>query len=74
MRKIIYSFMLIIPALCHAGEREDFNAYKQQMQTGVQQQKEEYRAYTEKMQQEWKAYLDDIRKNFGTVDFTSDKK
>ncbi len=74
MHKLMLSIFLIFPVVCTAGEREDFEAYKQQMQGGMKQQKEEYRAYSEKMQREWKSYLDDIRKNFGAVDFTSDKK
>ncbi len=74
MKKFLLLSIALLPLASHAGDREDFEAYKKQMQGGMQQQKEEYRAYTEKMQREWKSYLDDIRKNFGSVDFTSDKK
>lgn len=74
MRKSIILFILLFPALGHAGDREEFEAYKQQIKTDQKKDKDEYRAYTEKMNREWKSYLDDIRKNFGPVEFTSDKK
>ncbi len=74
MRKFLISFILILPVLGHAGEREEFEAYKQQIKTEQKKDKEEFRAYTEKMNSEWNAYLADIRKNFGPVEFTSDKK
>lgn len=66
--------LLCIPSVCHAGDREDFEAYKGQFKTYQQQEKADYRAYTEKMEREWKEYLADIKKNFGSIDHTSDKK
>jgi cell wall-associated NlpC family hydrolase len=74
MSKILLPFFLIFPALCHAGEREDFEAYQQEFKTYQQKEKADYRAYTEKMLREWKEYLADIKNNFGAVDHTSDKK
>lgn len=74
MLKIVLSLFLLLHTAAHAGEREDFEAYKQQFKTQQQQEKADYRAYTEKMEQEWKSYLADIKKNFGSVDHTSDKK
>ena len=66
--------MLLLPALSHAGDREDFEAFKGQFKTYQQKEKADFRAYSEKMEQEWKEYLADIKKNFGTVEVTSDKK
>jgi cell wall-associated NlpC family hydrolase len=74
MLKIVLPLFLILPAICHAGDREDFEAYKGQFKTYQQKEKADFRAYTEKMQREWKEYLADIKKNFGSVDHTSDKK
>lgn len=74
MRKIVLPLILILPAVCYAGEREDFEAYKQQFQTYKQKEKADFRAYTEKMEREWKEYLADIKKNFGSLELTSDKK
>lgn len=74
MLKIVLPLFLLLPAAAHAGDREDFEAYKGQFKTYQQTEKAEYRAYTEKMEREWKEYLADIKKNFGSVDHTSDKK
>ena len=74
MLKIVLPLILIFPVLCHAGDREDFEAYKGQFKTYQQKEKADYRAYTEKMEREWKDYLADIKKNFGSVDHTSDKR
>ena len=74
MRKFLIPFILIFPTLCHAGDREEFEAYKQQIKTEQKKDKEEYRAYSDKMTREWKDYLADIKKNFGSLDLTSDKK
>ncbi len=74
MRLFFTPFILIFSALCHAGDREEFEAYKNQFKTEQKKEKAEFRAYTDKMNQEWKDYLADIKKNFGTVDLTSDKK
>ena len=60
--------------LCHAGEREEFEAYKQQIKTEQKKDKEEFRVYSKKLNSEWNAYLADISKNFGHVEFTTDKK
>ncbi|MFA6902209.1 MAG: C40 family peptidase [Gallionellaceae bacterium] len=74
MLKIVLSLFLVFPAVCQAGDREDFEAYKQQFQSYQQKEKTDFRAYTEKMEHEWKEYLADIRNNFGSLDLTSDKK
>lgn len=74
MLKIVLPLILIFPVLCQAGDREDFEAYKGQFKTYQQKEKADYRAYTEKMEREWKDYLADIKKNFGSVDHTSDKR
>lgn len=74
MLKIILSLFLLLHTAAHAGDREDFEAYKGQFKTYQQQEKADYRAYTEKMEREWKEYLADIKKNFGAIDHTSDKK
>lgn len=74
MLKIALSLILILPALCHAGEREEFEAYQREFKTYQQKEKSDFRAYTEKMEREWNDYLADIKKNFGSVDFTTDKK
>lgn len=74
MLKIILSLLLLVHTVCHAGDREDFEAYKRQFNTYQQTEKADFRAYTEKMEQEWKNYLADIKKNFGSIDHTSDKK
>jgi lipoprotein Spr len=74
MLKILLSLSLLLHTAAHAGDREDFEAYKGQFKTYQQQEKADYRAYTEKMEREWKEYLADIKKNFGSVDHTSDKK
>ena len=71
---MIFLFLMVFPAVCIAGDREDFEAYKQQFKTYKQKEKADYNAYTEKMAKEWKEYLADIKKNFGTLDHTSDKK
>jgi cell wall-associated NlpC family hydrolase len=74
MLKIVAVLFVFISTVCQAGDREDFKAYKNQFKTYQQKEKADYRAYTAKMEREWKDYLADIQKNFGTVDFTSDKK
>ncbi|MDH4191800.1 MAG: hypothetical protein OEW21_16550, partial [Betaproteobacteria bacterium] len=74
MRTIVAPLILILPVVCHAAERDEFDAYKQQFKTHQQSEKAAYRAYTEQMEREWKAYLADIKKNFGSIDYTSDKK
>ena len=74
MLKKVLILSLILPALCHAGDREDFEAFKGQFKTYQQKEKADFRAYTEKMEREWKEYLADIKKNFGSLDLTSDKK
>jgi len=74
MLKIVLSLFLVLPALSHAGDREDFEAYKGEFNTYQKKEKADFRAYTEKMEREWKAYLGDIRKNFGSLELTSDKK
>lgn len=74
MLKIVLTFFFFLPAICHAGEREDFEAFKGQFKTYQQKEKTDFRAYTEKMEREWKEYLADIKKNFGSLDLTSDKK
>ena len=73
MRKFLIPFILIFPTLCHAGDREEFEAYKQQIKTEQKKDKEEYRAYSDKMTREWKDYLADIKKNFGSLDLTSEQ-
>ncbi|HEU0189272.1 MAG TPA: C40 family peptidase [Gallionella sp.] len=74
MLKIILPFFLLIHHAAHAGDREDFEAYKGQFKTYQQKEKADFRAYTEKMEQEWNDYLADIKKNFGSIEHTSDKK
>lgn len=74
MLKIILPLFLLFHTVCHAGDREDFEAYKRNFETYQQKEKADFRAYTEKMEREWKEYLADIKKNFGSVDYTSDKK
>ncbi len=74
MRKFVIPFILVFPTLCHAGDLDEFEAYKQQIKTEQKKDKAEYRTYSDKMNMEWKDYLGDIKKNFGSVDLTSDKK
>jgi cell wall-associated NlpC family hydrolase len=74
MLKIFLTLFFFLPAICHAGEREDFESFKGQFKTYQQKEKADFRAYTEKMEREWKEYLADIKKNFGSLDLTSDKK
>jgi cell wall-associated NlpC family hydrolase len=66
MLKIILPFFLFFYSVCQAGDREEFEAYKRK-------EKADFNAYTEKMAQEWKNYLADIKNNFGSVELTSDK-
>jgi lipoprotein Spr len=74
MRVFLITFILMLSTLCHAGEREEFEAYKQQIKNEQKKNKEEFRVYSKKMNGEWSSYLADIRKNFGPVEFTTDKK
>ena len=66
MLKLIFSFFVLFSGVCQAGDREEFEAYKQK-------EKADFHAYTEKMEQERKNYLADIKKNFGSADLTTDK-
>ena len=39
----------MLSTLCHAGEREEFEAYKQQIKTEQKKDKEEFRVYSKKL-------------------------
>jgi hypothetical protein len=67
MPKLLLLPFLFFFTVCQASDLDDFEAYKRK-------EKADFRAYTEKMQREWEDYLADIKKNFGAVEITSDKK
>lgn len=67
MIKSALTIFLILMTVGHTYAIDTFEEYKQK-------ENAEFQAYTEKMDQKWKSYLADIKKNFGSIDLTSDKK